>query len=37
LLIIPVVFTYVDDIAQWVARLLHRPGRGGVQPSTHEA
>ncbi len=25
LLVVPVVFTYVDDLVQWLQRLLHRP------------
>jgi len=30
LLIIPVVFTFVDDIAHGVGRLFHRPGHKAV-------
>ena len=31
LLVVPVVFTYVDDVKGWLLRLLHR-GQGAVQP-----
>jgi predicted RND superfamily exporter protein len=27
LLVVPVVFTYVDDIEQWFKRRLRRPGK----------
>ena len=33
LLVIPVVFTYLDDLGQWTARLLRRrPAAGAVAP-----
>jgi hydrophobe/amphiphile efflux-1 (HAE1) family protein len=42
LLVIPVVFTYVDDLLQWLARVvgMRRPGamprRPRAEPATHE-
>jgi Cu/Ag efflux pump CusA len=30
LLVIPVVFTYVDDVLAWLRRHLHRPGAHSV-------
>jgi hypothetical protein len=33
LLVIPVVFTYLDDLGQWTARLLRRrPAAGAAAP-----
>jgi multidrug efflux pump subunit AcrB len=36
LLVVPAVFTYVDDLAQWVLRLW-RKGRGAPAPGAHGA
>ena len=36
LLVVPAVFTFVDDLAQWVLRLW-RKGRGAPAPGAHGA